>query len=131
MRRQLMAKVRSKDSKPELAVRKAAHALGFRFRLHRRDLPGSPDIVFPRLRKVVFVHGCFWHRHDGCSRKTMPRTREEFWTKKFQANIARDRRNLQDLEALGWDCKVIWECEAQDRGRLKAMLLSFLGDNPL
>ncbi|WP_421929876.1 very short patch repair endonuclease [Neoaquamicrobium sediminum] len=125
-RRQLMARVRGKDSNPELIVRSVAHTLGYRFRLHRRDLPGSPDLVFPRLRKVVFVHGCFWHRHEGCNRTTSPRTRSEYWTKKFEANVARDRRNLQDLTELGWDCRVIWECEIKDAGRLRAMLRAFL-----
>ena len=123
--------MRSKNSTPELAVRKAAHALGYRFRLHRKDLPGSPDIVFPRFRKVILVHGCFWHRHGGCSRATTPRTRHEFWAAKFESNIARDRRNFRDLKALGWDCKVIWECETKDQRRLEALLVAFLQDIPL
>jgi DNA mismatch endonuclease (patch repair protein) len=127
-RRLLMAKVRGKDSTPELAVRSAAHALGYRFRLHRRDLPGSPDMVFPRLRKVIFVHGCFWHRHAGCRRATTPQTRREYWAEKFAANVARDRRNLDDLKALGWNCRVIWECETKDAGQLISTLGAFLGN---
>lgn len=127
-RRRVMAKVRAKNSSPEIAVRKTAHALGYRFRLHRRDLPGTPDLVFPRLRKVVFVHGCFWHRHEGCIRTTSPKTRREFWTKKFEANIERDHRNLCELEALGWDCRVIWECEIKDLSCLEASLRAFLKD---
>ena len=127
-RRQLMGRVRGKNSAPELAARSVAHELGYRFRLHRKDLPGSPDLVFPRLRKVIFVHGCFWHRHPGCSRTTTPKTRQKFWVDKFEANVARDRRNLQDLEALGWRCGVVWECETKDHESLRAILRAFLAD---
>src|SRR5688572_7203379 len=102
-RRALMARVRAKNSKPETAVRSAAHALGYRFRLHRRDLPGTPDLVFPSRRKVIFVHGCFWHRHPGCARTSSPKTRATYWEKKFQANVARDAARLAELRELGWD----------------------------
>jgi DNA mismatch endonuclease (patch repair protein) len=107
----LMARIRGADTKPELLVRRAAHALGYRFRLRRRDLPGSPDVVFPRLKVALFVHGCFWHRHKECRRTTMPKTRTEFWSAKFEDNIRRDRRVAAELEALGWRCEVVWECE--------------------
>lgn len=107
----LMARIGPRDTAPELRVRRAAHALGARFRLHRRDLPGTPDIVFPGRRLVVFVHGCFWHRHAGCRHATSPKTRIEFWAGKFAANVARDARNRQDLEALGWRVETIWACE--------------------
>lgn len=127
-RRQLMGRVRGKNSAPELAARSVAHEFGYRFRLHRKDLPGSPDLVFPRLRKVIFVHGCFWHRHPGCSRTTTPKTRQEFWVEKFEANVARDLRNLQDLETLGWKCRVVWECETKDPESLRAILRAFLAD---
>ena len=123
----LMSRVRGKDTKPELVVRREAHALGYRFRLHRHDLPGTPDLVFPRLRKVVFVHGCFWHRHEGCSRTTTPTTRAAYWTQKFQQNIQRDRRNVAMLEELCWKILVIWECETFDRSGLLESLSSFLG----
>lgn len=126
-RRLLMSRVRAKDSKPELAVRRGAHALGHRFRLHRRDLPGTPDLVFPRLRKAIFVHGCFWHRHPGCSRRTTPKTRADYWNNKFAENVARDAARLAELQALGWETLVIWECETFDREELSRRLSSFLG----
>lgn len=122
----LMRRVRGKDTKPERAVRRAAHSLGYRFRLHRRDLPGTPDLTFPRLRKVVFVHGCFWHRHAGCSRTTTPKTRAAYWCEKFEQNVQRDRRNTSALRALGWKVLVVWECETFDRTGLLATLSRFL-----
>jgi DNA mismatch endonuclease (patch repair protein) len=108
----LMRRVSTKGSKPEMRVRRALHALGFRFRLHRRDLPGSPDIVLPRHRSVIFVHGCFWHRHPGCRQTTTPKTRAAFWQAKFDANQARDARVEEALRRAGWRVHVIWECEA-------------------
>jgi DNA mismatch endonuclease (patch repair protein) len=122
----LMARVRSKDSKPELVVRKLAHRLGYRFRLHRRDLPGTPDLVFPRFRKVVFVHGCFWHRHRGCARTTNPKTRSAFWSEKFEQNIKRDAIKHKQLKALGWEVLVIWECETFDDHKVSKRLDAFL-----
>jgi len=110
----LMRRIRGKNTKPELEVRRALHAAGLRFRLHRRDLPGKPDVVLPRLRVAVFVHGCFWHRHRGCKRCTTPRTREEFWREKFEQNIARDCRNIKDVAAAGWQPVIVWECETDD-----------------
>jgi DNA mismatch endonuclease (patch repair protein) len=121
-----MARVRSRDTKPELMVRRIAHALGFRFRLHRRDLPGTPDLVFPRLRKIVLVHGCFWHRHDGCNRTTTPKIRKDFWTSKFKANIERDKRTLAELRNQGWKVLVVWECEAERIAILQHRLEKFL-----
>jgi DNA mismatch endonuclease, patch repair protein len=107
-----MRAVRRADTTPELLVRQTAHRLGLRFRLHRRDLPGTPDLVFPGLRAAVFVHGCFWHRHARCSRATTPRTRVDFWTDKFESNVSRDRRKSRNLRSRGWKVLVIWECEA-------------------
>lgn len=121
-----MARVGSADTLPELAVRKLLHRLGYRFRLHRRDLPGTPDICFPGRKKAIFVHGCFWHRHEGCRRTTTPRTRRSFWTEKFRNNVARDRSNLNDLAALGWSVLVVWECETADPGTLASRLAGFL-----
>lgn len=112
-RRRNMQAVRSGDTKPEIAVRKLLHRLGYRFRLRRSDLPGKPDIVLPRHRLAVFVHGCFWHRHD-CKRATMPKTRTEFWEAKLSANAARDARVMKALHELGWRTVVIWECETGD-----------------
>src|SRR5687768_10733427 len=97
-----MARIGSKHTKPELVVRRAAHAAGLRFRLHRKGLPGRPDLVFPKHKTAVFVHGCFWHRHEGCRRASMPQTRPEFWEAKFRENIERDRRTEKALRALGW-----------------------------
>ena len=122
----LMARVRDKNSKPELIVRRATHALGYRFRLHRRNLPGTPDLVFPRLRKAIFVHGCFWHRHRGCSRTTTPKTRAEYWQRKFAANVERDARKKRQLRALGWSVLVVWECKTADPDTLKKRLSTFL-----
>lgn len=106
-----MARVGSKNTKPEMLVRRALHRLGFRFRLHRRDLPGRPDIVLPKYKTAIFVHGCFWHRHAGCRRATTPKTREAFWRSKFEANISRDRNAVEALKQGGWNVLVLWECE--------------------
>lgn len=112
-RKVIMSRVRGKDTKPEMAVRRWLHAHGFRFRLHRRDLPGSPDIVLPKYRTVIFVNGCFWHRHLGCPRTTTPKTRKDFWEKKFQANISRDIANEDRLRCLGWRVLIVWECRTK------------------
>lgn len=124
-----MSRVRGKDTSPELTVRRLVHALGYRFRLHRRDLPGSPDLVFPSRRKVIFVHGCFWHRHPdpGCKLARMPKSRQEFWEPKLEGNRARDLRNEAALRGLGWDVLTIWECELRDRASLENKVGTFLG----
>ena len=110
-RSRMMSAIGGKDTRPELKVRSYLHSRGFRFRLHARNLPGRPDMVFPKYRTVVFVHGCFWHRHDGCNLAYHPKTNVDFWEKKFQANVERDLRNLQELEKDGWKVLIIWECE--------------------
>lgn len=117
-----MAKIRGKDTGPELLVRRAAHALGLRFRLHRRDLPGTPDLVFPGRRIALFVHGCFWHRHPGCRFAYTPKSRIEFWQTKFDANVARDARKLAELSEAGWTAVTIWECETRDQNRLREII---------
>jgi DNA mismatch endonuclease (patch repair protein) len=121
----MMAKVRNRDTAPEILVRKILHAAGFRFRLYRRDLPGRPDIVLPRHRKVIFVHGCFWHGHD-CPRGKRPTTNMEFWNAKLDKNIARDAAVRAELEKLGWSVLTVWECETKDRVTLTKTLLRFL-----
>jgi DNA mismatch endonuclease, patch repair protein len=121
-----MARVRGKHSTPELVVRSAAHRLGYRFRLHRRDLPGTPDLVFPGLRKAILVHGCFWHRHPNCARTTTPKTRALFWAQKFADNITRDLRVQRRLRRAGWKVLVIWECETFDLDSLEERLAAFL-----
>lgn len=110
-RSDIMRAVKRAHTGPEVVVRRALHALGLRFRLHRRDLPGSPDIVLPRFRTVVFVHGCFWHRHPGCRYASTPKTRQEYWLPKFKANVERDAKKEAQLRELGWRVLVIWECE--------------------
>lgn len=121
-----MSRVRGAHTVPELLVRRAAHALGHRFRLHRRDLPGTPDLTFPRHRKVIFVHGCWWHRHAGCERAAPSKTRPEYWQSKFDRNVARDIRVEAELRAMGWDVLVVWECEAARSERLDGLLRAFL-----
>jgi DNA mismatch endonuclease (patch repair protein) len=111
-----------------MAVRREAHRLGYRFRLHRKDLPGRPDLVFARLRKVIFVHGCFWHRHD-CRRATTPKSNATYWDNKFRENVERDAKALENLRSLGWSAAVIWECEAAEPAQLSAWLVSFLGES--
>ncbi|EKM96329.1 DNA mismatch endonuclease Vsr [Stutzerimonas nosocomialis] len=110
-RSRMMATIRGKDTKPEMLVRRFLHAHGFRFRLHRADLPGKPDIVLPRLRTCIFVHGCFWHRHAGCRYAVLPKTRPEFWAAKLEGNAARDRHAVAALRAAGWRVIVVWECD--------------------
>lgn len=107
-----MSRVRGKDTGPEKQVRSALHRAGYRFRLHRETLPGRPDIVLPKYQTVVFVHGCFWHRHKSCQFAYTPKSRTDFWNRKFQSNIERDRRNVRALRRLGWRVVTVWECEA-------------------
>ena len=109
-RSKMMSGIRGKDTRPELLVRSGLHRMGFRFRLHDRKLPGSPDLVLRRYSAAVFVHGCYWHRHEGCRFATTPATRPEFWQEKFDANVARDRRHQQLLRGAGWRVFVVWEC---------------------
>ena len=117
-----MRRIRKFDTKPELAVRRLAHELGFRYRLHRKDLPGTPDLVFPKLKKIIFVHGCFWHCHDQCIDSRLPKTRTDFWEKKLSANVERDKRNYNDLTQLGWKVITVWECEIKSTSILISKL---------
>ena len=123
-----MSRVRSKNTSPERRVRKAAHAMGLRFRLHRKDLPGCPDLVFPRFRLVLFVHGCFWHRHPGCAHTRTPKSRVSFWEKKFGNNVRRDTEVVSQLMDRGWRVEVIWECETRRENTLKAALRRAIGE---
>lgn len=122
----LMSRIRGKDTGPELRVRQLAYALGFRFRLHRRDLPGSPDLVFASRRKAIFVHGCYWHRHAGCRYAYSPKSNVQFWQAKFAANVARDQIATKALREQGWQVLVIWECETRDAEALRGRLAAFL-----
>jgi len=108
-----MSQIRGKDTKPEVALRSLLHRAGYRFRLHTSSLPGKPDIVLPKYRTVIFVNGCFWHRHGGCSKAYMPASRTDFWTEKFDATIERDARKSAELRKLGWTVVTVWECELQ------------------
>lgn len=123
-----MGRVHNKDTKPEMHVRRLVHSLGYRYRLHYGELPGRPDIVFPEKRKAIFVHGCFWHRHEGCSRCRMPKSRLEFWGPKLEKNRLRDLKNLAKLRELGWDVLVVWECETEEAAGLPGRIMSFLED---
>lgn len=132
-RSERMSRVRHRDTKPEMAVRRLIHSLGFRYRLHLRSLPGTPDLVFAGRRKVIFVHGCFWHRHGdpACKLARMPKSKLDFWAPKLEANRERDSKHQSELSALGWDYLVVWECELGHREQLKNKLLGFLaGDEP-
>jgi DNA mismatch endonuclease (patch repair protein) len=125
-----MSRVRSRNTKPERTVRSLLHRMGYRFRLHRRDLPGSPDIVLPKHRTAIFVHGCFWHRHEGCARTSTPRTRKEFWLKKFQENVTRDLHKQTALAADGWRVLIVWQCELDNLQLLSDRLSSELQAKP-
>jgi DNA mismatch endonuclease (patch repair protein) len=123
-----MALVRSKDTGPELTVRRLVHGLGFRYRLHGKDLPGRPDLVFRSKKKVIFVHGCFWHRHgdSGCKLARLPKSRLDFWRPKLEANKKRDNKNRRLLHAEGWEILIVWECELRDLGKIERRIRAFL-----
>lgn len=123
-----MSRIRAKDTTPELIVRRMVHAAGYRYRLHVRQLPGRPDLVFPRLRKIIFVHGCFWHRHHCRNGQVVPGTRAAFWLHKFRANIARDADARHRLHRAGWHVAVVWECDTRrcDHAILRRRIISFL-----
>jgi len=123
-----MAVVRSEDTGPEMAIRKIVHRLGYRYRLHLRSLPGRPDLVFPSRRKVVFVHGCFWHRHRKCRYATSPRTHKVFWQGKFASNHTRDRKATRELKRMNWAVLTVWTCEPKKPDRLTERLNDFLSD---
>ena len=126
-RSEIMSKVSGKHTAPELNVRRLLHSLGYRFRLHRKDLPGRPDIVLPKHRAVIFVHGCFWHRHVGCPNTRTPKSNVDFWERKFHDNLQRDKRVESKLDAAGWRSWVIWECECRDVEALTRRILEYLG----
>ncbi|MFP4164854.1 MAG: very short patch repair endonuclease [Chitinispirillaceae bacterium] len=123
-----MSRIRSKNTKPEIMVRSVLHRMGFRFRVHYSKLPGCPDIVLPKHRVVIFVHGCFWHRHPGCRRATTPGSNKAFWKKKFERNVARDQEKRKDLEELGWRVLTIWECSVlEGPDRIAQVVEEFMG----
>lgn len=126
-----MSQVRGRDTKPELFVRSWLHREGFRFRLHRADLPGKPDIVLPRYRAVIFVHGCFWHGHQGCPRSALPASNTSYWETKISRNLERDQRNQRRLRRLGWRVMTLWECRLKNEEAFEKRLRKFLGFPPV
>lgn len=122
----IMSQVRGKDTSPELIVRSLIHRLGYRFRLHRKDLPGKPDIVFPSRKKAIFVHGCFWHGHDCHRGSRTPKTNNVYWKEKIERNVRRDKARQRELDLLGWRTLIIWECRTKDLGALRSVIVSFL-----
>jgi DNA mismatch endonuclease (patch repair protein) len=122
----IMAAVRSKDTRPEMAVRRLVYEMGYRYRLHAYDLPGHPDMVFRGKKKALFVHGCFWHRHSGCRYSTTPKTKTSFWSAKFSANVARDRRNSRALRRAGWRILAVWQCQLKNPKTLAKRIHEFL-----
>jgi DNA mismatch endonuclease, patch repair protein len=122
----IMSRVRNKNTGPEMIVRSAAHGLGLRFRLHRRDLPGSPDLIFPKHHLALFVHGCFWHSHEGCKLSKTPKSNVEFWEDKFLKNVQRDKRNYKELRDLGWRVGIIWQCESKSKLDAENAIKKFL-----
>lgn len=125
-RSRIMSAIRSKDTKPEMTVRRIAHGMGYRYRLHRKDLPGKPDLVFSRRRAVIFVHGCFWHQHD-CRDGRVPTANITYWQTKLARNVQRDEQSHNELESLGWRVLTLWECELKEADNIKARLRDFLG----
>ncbi len=128
-----MSQIKSSNTKPEIIVRSKLHKAGFRFRLHQRNLPGRPDIVLPRFKSVIFVHGCFWHRHEGCKYAYVPKSRKEFWNNKFTQNVVRDKKNQERLLKEGWRIFIVWECDIDDTaklcGRIKEITSALLSHN--
>lgn len=125
-RSRIMAQVHSQDTTPERVVRSRLHRMGYRFRLHRKDLPGKPDIVLPKHRALILVHGCFWHQHPGCKAAKRPSSNTEYWSNKLDRNRVRDENNLAQLAYLGWRVLVVWECETRDPAQLESILRQFL-----
>ncbi len=129
-RRRNMAAIRGRDTQPEMTVRRMLHRMGYRYRLHRKDLPGRPDLVFPGRRKIIEVRGCYWHMHDCPWGRVTPKTHAELWQSKRTATVTRDERNLRELERSGWAIQVVWECETRDKEALRMRLVAFLEPPP-
>lgn len=126
-RSEIKSRIRSSDTRPEMQVRRLLHRLGYRYVLHRRDLPGVPDLVFPSRRKIVFIHGCFWHQHKGCFDGRIPKSRLSYWEPKLRRNVERDRRNVSKLRHGGWKVMLVWECDAARPDTVHRRLVRFLG----
>ncbi|RNI32238.1 DNA mismatch endonuclease Vsr [Rufibacter immobilis] len=126
-----MSRIKSKDTKPEMVIRRLVHSLGYRFRLHRKDLPGKPDLVFPSRKKIIFINGCYWHMHTCKYGAVVPKTNTEFWQTKRQSNVDRDIRNVAQLKEMGWEVFTVWECETKDIKQLTVKVVDFLDDPPI
>jgi len=124
-----MSRIKGKDTTPEKLVRSMFHKAGLRFRIHRKDLPGTPDIVLPMYNSVVFVHGCFWHRHEKCKNAALPKSNTEFWKEKFELNVIRDEKNAHKLRSMGWSVYIIWECEVSDEQHIKGIIRQILKES--
>ena len=127
-RHKCMSNIKSKNTKPELVVRRLIFHMGYRYRLHRKDLPGKPDITFAKMKKVIFIHGCFWHKHDCPKGQSKPKTNSDFWGKKRVTNIERDKKNIQELRSMGWQVLVIWECWISNLENCSELISNFLTD---
>jgi DNA mismatch endonuclease, patch repair protein len=127
-RSERMSRIFGKNSSPEMKLRRMVHSSGFRYRLHVKNLPGKPDLVFPKRRAVLFMHGCFWHRHEGCKLARLPKSRVDFWTKKLEANRQRDMQNQGLLRKMGWRVLVVWECQLRDTVAVSQAVTEFLND---
>jgi DNA mismatch endonuclease (patch repair protein) len=125
-RSEIMSRIRGKDTVPELKVRSLIHKLGYRFRLHSKTLPGKPDLVFSGRKKIIFVHGCFWHGHEGCPKGKLPKSKLDYWEPKLSENKRRDMKALRELKAEGWKALVVWQCELKDIEKLKSRIIEFL-----
>ena len=125
-RSNIMSKIKGKNTKPEMTVRSTLHRMGYRFRIHDKKLPGSPDIVLSRHKKIIFVHGCFWHGHAGCKRAAMPESNFEFWNKKISRNIERDNSTERELRSFGWQVLIIWQCQTKDPDALRMILRQYM-----
>ena len=123
-----MSQVHSKNTKPEILVRRIIFNEGYRYRLHNKNLPGKPDIVFKRLKKVIFINGCFWHHHKNCKYAGIPKSKKKFWIDKFDKNMERDKKNQKELKKLGWQYLIIWQCELKNLTKLSLKIFKFLGD---
>lgn len=129
IRSRIMSHIRSESTAPEVVLRRLVYGMGYRYRLHRSDLPGNPDLVFQGLKKIIFVHGCFWHQHTECKDGHLPKTNLQYWIPKLERNIQRDKKVVEELTEIGWDVMVIWECQLADRERLAIKLKKFLSAN--
>lgn len=128
-RSRIMSSISGKNTEPEIAVRSLLHSLGYRFRIHRKDLPGNPDIVLPKYKKIIFIHGCFWHGHRDCKRSKLPNSNREFWEQKIRSNVQRDNKIISSLTENGWDVMILWTCQIRNSENVAHKLIEFIENN--